>query len=630
MKTISSQRVSPPADQREAALGHERRPQQDPAEKQLGMGCLQHAKGVAFRVWAPHADSVAVVGDFNDWDDTRHSLTHEEQGYWYIDLAHTDTPIEIGQEYRYTITNGDQKLSRVDPYAREVTNSIGNGVVHDPHFDWQGDDFQAPTLNEMVIYELHVGTFHADLSDGGAPVGDFDDVAAKLEYLAKLGINVIQIMPTAEFAGDFSWGYNPSHIFAVESAYGGPAGLKRLVREAHKHGIAVLLDVVYNHFGPSDLNLWQFDGWSENEKGGIYFYNDWRCSTPWGDTRPDYGRGEVRNFIRDNALMWIEEFHMDGLRYDMTLFVRTVDGTEHQTIPEGWSLAQWINRSIAERKPRAVTIAEDLQNNDWLTKPADWGGAGFDTQWDAGFVHPIRAVVQAADDKHRSMHMVKDALCHRYNLDAFERVIYSESHDEVANGKQRVPSEIDGNDPTGYYATKRSTLAAAMVFTAPGVPMIFQGQEFLRAGWFDDTRAIDWRKKDLFRGIVQMYRDLISLRRNRDGISRGLTGQRIEVSHLNDIDKVIAFRRWWDGEDDSDVFIVANFSNRAFDAYRVGVSHPGPWKLRFNSDAPTYSDNFGHLDVHDLETEPQAYDHRPQSGQLALPPYSTLIFSRDA
>ena len=125
-------------------------------------------------------------------------------------------------------------------------------------------------------------------------------------------------MPVMEFAGDFSWGYNPAHIFAVESGYGGPDALKDLVKQAHRRGLALIVDVVYNHFGPSDLDLWQFDGWSENGKGGIYFYNDDRSSTPWGDTRPDYGRDEVRRFIHDNAMMWFYDFHVDGLRFDMT------------------------------------------------------------------------------------------------------------------------------------------------------------------------------------------------------------------------------------------------------------------------------------------------------------------------
>jgi len=214
------------------------------------------------------------------------------------------------------------------------------------------------------------------------------------------------------------------------------------VKEAHARGLGVILDVVYNHFGPDDLHLWRFDGWSEHDGGGIYFYNDHRASTPWGRTRPDYGRPEVRAFIRDNALMWLEEHHVDGLRFDMTLYMRTVDGEGSESLPDGWSLAQW----------------------------------------DARFVHPVRQAVIAADDDHRSMHAVAGALKPAAG-DAFRRVIYSESHDEVANGKARVPHEIAGGAVADWFAQKRSTLAAALVFTAPGIPMIFQGQEFLQGGW---------------------------------------------------------------------------------------------------------------------------------------------------
>jgi 1,4-alpha-glucan branching enzyme len=467
-----------------------------------------------------------------------------------------------------------------------------------------------------------VGTFNRSLSN--VP-GTFDRVAEKLGYLRRLGVNCIQLMPSAEFAGDISWGYNPAHIFAVESAYGGPQGLMELVKLAHQQGIAVILDVVYNHFGPSDLDLWQFDGWSQDGKGGIYFYNDWRSSTPWGDSRPDYGRSEVRNYIHDNAMMWLDDYHMDGLRYDMTLFMRSVDGARE--LPEGWSLTQWVNREIHFKYPHKLTIAEDLQNNDWLTKPTDWGGAGFSTQWDAGFVHPIRNVVQQVEDQYRSMHAVRDAICHRYNHSAFERVIYSESHDEVANGKKRVPAEIDPKDPKGWYAQKRSTLAACMVFTAPGIPMLFQGQEFLRGGWFDDSKGIDWSEEKDCEGIVRLYRDLIQLRSNRKDLTSGLTGQRIEVHHLNDNDKVIAFRRWKDGGIGDDTIIVANFANRAWDDYTIGFVRPGNWHLHFNSDAIYYSEDFGNFESGDVVAEATPYDGLTASANIKIAPYSVLIYS---
>ncbi|MHC5540984.1 alpha-amylase family glycosyl hydrolase, partial [Singulisphaera rosea] len=334
-----------------------------------GMGAIPYEVGVAFRVWAPHAERVFVVGDFNEWKEDATPMEHEEHGYWYADVPEA----RVGDEYRYLIVNGEARLSRIDPYARQVTNSVGNAVVQDPEFDWEGDAFTMPGWDELVIYEMHIGTFN---DDPGGPAGTFADAEEKLHHLKTLGINAIEVMPAAEFAGDFSWGYNPAHIFAIESAYGGPAAFKSFIKAAHRLGIAVILDVVYNHFGPGDLHLWQFDGWSENNGGGIYFYNDWRSETPWGNSRPDYGRGEVRQFIRDNAMMWLEDYHVDGLRYDMTLYIRHVrgNGDPGAQLPDGWGLAQWINGEIRDRFPGRITIAEDLQNDCWITKGAGVGG----------------------------------------------------------------------------------------------------------------------------------------------------------------------------------------------------------------------------------------------------------------
>ena len=394
------------------------------------MGATPHESGVAFRVWAPHADAVYVVGSFNDWSPDAHPMEKEGEGYWYADISSA----AIGDEYRYRIVNGDKQLLRIDPYARQVTSSVGNAVVYDPHFDWEGDDFHIPPVNELVIYEMHLGTFH-DKEDGKSD--KFEEALQKLDHLQRLGVNVMEVMPLAQFAGELSWGYNPSCVFAVETNYGGPAGFKRFVKAAHRAGLAVILDVVYNHFGPGDLDLWQFDGWSENGMGGIYFYNDWHAETPWGSTRPDYGRKEVRQFIRDNALMWLEEYHVDGLRFDMTLYIHNVraSGDPGGDLPDGWSLVQWINREVRQRYPGRITIAEDLQNDDRITKPVDQAGGGFTAQWDARFVHPVRAAVIAPNDEQRSLDSIRGAIEARFNGDPFQRVIYSESHDEVANGK---------------------------------------------------------------------------------------------------------------------------------------------------------------------------------------------------
>ena len=203
-----------------------------------GMGAILDEAGVGFRVWAPNADSVHVVGDFNTWNPTSDPLTLEgDTGYWYgfVDGA------AAGHEYQFRITNGDLELFRIDPYAQQVTNSVGNGVIIDHNsFDWQDDDFETPHHNNLVIYEMHAGTFKSP--DGG--VGTLEDVLKGLAHLDRLGVNCIELMPVMEFAGDYSWGYNPAHIFAVESSYGGPDALKLLVREAHKRGISVVVDVV--------------------------------------------------------------------------------------------------------------------------------------------------------------------------------------------------------------------------------------------------------------------------------------------------------------------------------------------------------------------------------------------------
>ena len=593
------------------------------ATQAAGMGPIVLDRGVAFRVWAPHADNVSVIGDFNDWGSKASVMERDQGGCWYTYIE----AAKPGDQYKYEISNGERTFQRIDPRVREVTNSVGNGIIHDPQFDWQGDAFQMASWNELVIYETHIGTFCRNDDNS---VGTFEDYISKFDYLKELGVNALQIMPLAEFAGDFSWGYNPAHPYAIETAYGGPVGFKTFVREAHRAGFAVILDVVYNHFGPSDLDLWQFDGWSENDKGGIYFYNDYRSSTPWGDTRPDYGRGEVRSYIRDNAMMWLEDFHVDGLRYDMTLYIRSVDASGQQEIPEGWGLTQWVNREVHAYKPSAITIAEDLQDNAYLTKPDSEGGAGFSTQWDAAFVHPIRDVITQSDDAGRDMNKVRDALYHAYDGDAFRRVVYTESHDEVANGKARVPSEIDSDDPDAWFAQKRSTLGLALVLTAPGIPMLFQGQEFLVDGWFQDADELDWDQASEHGGIIKLTEKLIRLRRNLDGNTKGLTGQRIEVFHINHRNKVVAFQRGFDGGPGDDVVVIANFANQHFEQYQFGLPAGGMWRRRFSSDRRMYSEDFAGQASGDIQAESSAYDGKPFSGRIELPPYTALIYSQEA
>ena len=343
-----------------------------------GLGSMPYPGGVTFRVWAPNAPWVRVSGSFNQWSPTANDLASEGNGYWSADVPEA----AVGHEYRYIL--GSLNRWRVDPRALDVTQSDGNAIVTQSMYVWKVNDFGMPPWNELVIYEMHAASFPDDPVPSGSL---FKAVAEDFDYLRKLGVNAIELMPAKEFPGDESWGYNPAHIFAIENAYGGPDALKELVDEAHENGMAVLMDVVYRHFGPGDLqhSTWQFDGWFNkwqgDEMGGIYFYNDWRAFTEVG-TRPDYGRPEVRQFIRDNVLLWLEEYRIDGLRWDMVCGIRNAHGRDDVPPDDpsnlggwGWNLLKWVNDEVNFRQPWKPMIAEDMRQNAAITRPTPQGGA---------------------------------------------------------------------------------------------------------------------------------------------------------------------------------------------------------------------------------------------------------------
>ena len=593
-----------------------------------GMGALPSDSGTTFRVWAPHATAVSVVGTFNDWDTTRHPLARDDGGAaetWSADVPEA----RPGDEYRFVLGTAAGERYRIDPRARRLTNSVGNAIVYDAAaFAWGDADFRQPPWNDLVIYELHVGTFSEGVH--GRP-GTLDGVRRRLPYLRDLGVGAIQLMPPFEFAGDRSWGYNTAYPFAVESTYGSPDDLKALVRDAHAAGIAVILDVVYNHLGPSDLDIWQFDGWSEAGKGGIYFYEDERSTTPWGDTRPDYGRSEVRAFLRDSAMQWLEEFRIDGLRWDATAWISSIFGGGNggpDRIPDGWQFMAEVNAEIAEAWPGRLTIAEDLRSDRAIVTPSGEGGAGFGAQWDGAFVHFVRTSLIAADDADRDITSVAGSIVAN-PVDAFKRVIYTESHDEDANGSARVPEEIWPGYADSWASKKRATLGSAIVLTSPGIPMLFQGQELVEGSWFDDEDGLDWTLRHRHAGLLRLHRDLISLRRNSADVSRGLRGPHVTVQHVNLDAKVLGWHRWLDGGPRDDVVVLANFSATTYPDYHLGVPRKGRWRVRFNSAWEGYDPEFETVDSLDTDSEPEEHDGMPQRISAGLGPYSVVIFSQD-
>lgn len=576
------------------------------------MGSIPYADtngtGVTFRVWAPNASSVGVKGQFNGWATT--PLVNEgASGNWSKDIAGA----RAGQEYKYVV-NGNS--DRRDPRNRRTTHSAGNSIVYDPNsFDWGGQSFSQPWRNDLVIYEMHPGTFNAE---DWVP-STFDECAEKLDYIESLGVSAVQLMPVAEFASDKSWGYNPADPFAIESSLGGPDALKRFVKACHARGIAVLVDVVHNHYGPSDLPLWQFDGWSQNGLGGIYFYNstDGKANTWWGQTRPDFGRTEVRDYIKDAVRMLMSEYRIDGLRWDSVFNILYYnDGASHNS--SGESLLREINDELAFSYPDRYRIAED--------NAFDYS-INFQSKWDTDFETHLQWQVTRAGDSERNMGWLGDKIV---NGASHSRVIFSECHDSCGdlNNKKRLPRDIDPDNPWSIWARKRQLLAATVVMTSPGIPMIFQGQEMNEDWTFSAETALRWGLTNTMSGMVKAYSDLIHLRRNRQGGTQGLKGTGVNAHHRDDINKVIAYIRWDAGGGSDDVVVVANFGVTTWNSgsYYIEFPSEGDWYCWFNGDSQEYGADYG--GVGPARGSKVTASGSPARAAVNMGMYSSLVFSK--
>ena len=581
--------------------------------------------GVTFRVWAPNATSVYVPGQFNGWSTTATPLTQEQSngvpdGVWSADVP-AAAPC---QQCKYYINYSGGSVWRHDPQARLVTYSGESGgnpndIIYDPTaFDWAGDNFTNPPLNDLFIYELHIGTFYTNTI-----YSKFLSATNRLDYLKNLGINAVEVMPVAEFPGDNSWGYNPAQPFAVENiGYGGPDGFKTFVRACHTHGIAVLLDVVHNHYGPSDLDLWNFDGYAGNNSlggGGIYFYesNPALQITPYGDTRPNFSSNQVCGFIQDNFTMWLKEYHVDGFRWDTPNLM--MHDNNNNYLPAAGNLIQAINDMIHTNYDGKISISEDVYNY-----------LGFDSAWDTSLPYAVTPVLTNTADASRDMNIIASAI--QYNVRyggaaSSARVSFLESHDVVGalNGGVRLVTAIDPATPNSYRARKLSTLGAIVTLTAPGVPMIFQGQEMLENQSFDSGRAVDWTKANTYSGIVRLYRDLIGARRNLKGYTPGLEGDQCSVLWSDNLSKVVAFHRWNFAAPNQDAVVIANFGNTNYPVYNLNFPSAGTWYVHFNSDSTNYSADFGNHGS--VVGSAVTAGGSPVRASVAIGPYSALILS---
>ena len=580
------------------------------------LGVTLHGGSAEFRVWAPFAKAVALAGTFTP--DGVIPLTSEQDGYWSTVIKE----VEPGHTYRYHITTADDRiLEKNDPRARAITSSDnGFSIIVDDKFDWGDTEFIAPAKDHQIIYELHIGTFNRP---DPATTGTFESAIEKLDYLKNLGVDMIELMPITSMAYSNGWGYAPNYIYSVESMLGGRFGLMSFVKQCHDRGIGVILDVVYNHFY-GDSDLWQFDGWSENNRGGIYFYNDERGDTPWGG-RPDYGRPEVRQFILDNIAMWLSEYRLDGLRVDSTIYMRNTDGVDNDPahdIEAAWYLLQDIVEVGHKINPRAMLIAEDCANSPFITRARDQSGCAFDAQWELGFPHALRDALGVGPSSSPSLEGVRYELEHNYNNDVFEQIIFSDSHDTAANGSVRLNDAVAPRNPTNLIARQKLLLADAVMLTAPGIPMLLQGAEFLQDGAFNDWQALEWKHVDKHAGIVKAHEHLIKLRLNAYANTAGLLGQSTAIIHRDDFNHVMAYHRWDQGGVGDDVVVIANFSDQVLADYNLTLPRPGTWTVRFNSSWRGYSADFNE----------QAWDRTISDDtgmvNITLAPYGIYILSQ--
>lgn len=562
--------------------------------------------GAVFKVWAPTRTSCYVRGEFNGW-----SLAHPlaKVGEHFIGRV---SPVADRAQYKFYFNN-----STWAPDARaralESPSSYNSRVENPFRYVWTHPGFATPPREELVIYQLHTGTFAGrnDPVPGATFPSRYVDVAARVGHLAALGINAVMLNPVTEFPGDESAGYNPISAWAPEWKYGTPDQFKAMVDSLHGRGIAVLLDIVWNHFSGTDNYLWNYDG------SQTYFDNP-AVQTPWG-SQADFDKLAVRDYFADAALHWMEEMGVDGFRMDATDFMNIAP----QEVA-GWGLMQRFNDEMDRRWADKVAIAEQLPNDDWVTRPTSLGGAGFDAQYYDAFTDHLRQEIQDAAFGDPEMWKIRDIVNGSGTWLSGNRVVnYYELHDEAwpTSGGQRLVKTIDGTAPhDDPWARGRSKLAQGLVMFAPGIPAFLQGTE-----WLEDTdfganvgNRIDWSKRLTYASQLAWFKRIVELRRwpaFRADASR-------HVFHLNEAGNVIAFRRW--DSAGNPMVVVANFSNTNYAGYRIGVPQSGSWIEMVNSQSSAYGGN-GLDNPGPRAADPIPADGFLQSLALSVPQMALIV-----
>ena len=638
------------------------------------MGANLVADGASFRVWAPSAAHVyvAIGGATNYQPQPADELVKDPiTGHWTGFFP----GVADGTLYRLFVVGPQGSGFKRDPWARELElrgYPDCDCIVRDPQtYPWHDQGFRMPAFNDLVAYQLHIGVFYARDDQGRDirpnRVSKFLDLLDRVRYLADLGVNALQPLPVVEFQGEWSLGYNGSDLFSPEMDYcvdpvdltpyldkvntlltgkgcapltidhlGGQVNqLKAFVDVCHVYGLAVIFDVVYNHAGGGfdAQSIDHFDSPGDPDKNSsIYFsQNDWAGGRVFAFHKP-----EVRDFLIHNARMFVEEYHADGLRFDE---VSVIDWNG------GWFFCQDLTDTLRFVKPAAAQIAEYWGDQRWLGVWRPRAGMGFDIGYADAIRNGVRSTTaEAAGGASAEVHLgrLKSGLERPWNfLSAWQAYNCIENHDLVLDmdgdhRKPRIARLADANDARSWYARSRARAATGLLLTAPGVPMLFMGQEVLedklwsdnpeRAGlfiWWDGLEGQDRHMRDFHR----FTRDLIWVRRRHPA----LRSEPINVFHIDEFNRVLAFHRWVPGAG-RDVVVVVSLREATFSdhSYALGFPLPGHWYEVFNSDVydhfvnPWVQGNAG-----GISADGPPLHGLSQSAGITIPANSVVVFARD-
>lgn len=576
--------------------------------------------GVSFAVWAPNARAVRVTGDFNSWDGAGHAMrSMGASGVWELFVP----GLAAGTSYKYELlTDSGAWVQKADPMAQwaEVPPATAS-VVTESHYTWADDEWmtaraqQSPLDKPMSTYEVHLGSWRPGL-------GYRDAADPLVHYVLAQGFTHVEFMPLAEHPFGGSWGYQVSGYYAPTSRFGTPDDLRYLIDRLHQAGIGVIMDWVPGHFPKDEFALARFDGQA------LYEHADPRRGEhrDWGTLIFDYGRSEVRNFLVANALYWLEEFHVDGLRVDAVASMLYLDysreagewepnvhgGRENL---EALGFLQEVNATAYKRYPGIAMIAEESTSFPGVTAPTSQGGLGFGFKWNMGWMNDS-LVYMKRDPMYRSHH--EGELSFSFVYAFTENFVLPISHDEVVHGKGTLFTRMPG-DHWQKLANMRAYLA--YMWGHPGKQLLFMGQEFGQLSEWSEGRGLDWwildqpphrQLHDFVAALNRVYRDNAPLwARDSDGAAF----QRLGEPSWNP--NVIAFARR--DHHGNTVAVVCNFSGAPIHDFALDLPEAGEWAELLNSDAQIYGGSgVGNLGVVHADGSGRAHMVLPPLGVLWL------------